>query len=158
MNWLNPLGAPAARHPAPVLPVGTTSSGSRSCGLRGWPAAGALAAPGASMTGASAVLLPASCLRGWPADEAGGMLVASAAQGVHSRRGCGKIPFEFPGSSHALTSWVNSFCSNSSGFIWSSCHQSGLNHDSAAVIRSAAPSACTASSKSRSAFRQARPA
>jgi hypothetical protein len=38
----------------------------------------------------------AGCLRGWPADEAGGMLVASAAQGVHSRRGCGKIPFEFP--------------------------------------------------------------
>src|SRR4029450_2410412 len=31
-----------------------------------------------------------------PADEAGGMGVASAAQGVHSRRGCGKIPFEFP--------------------------------------------------------------
>ena len=45
MNWLNPLGAPAARHPAPVLPVGTTSSGSRSRGLRGWPAAGALARP-----------------------------------------------------------------------------------------------------------------
>jgi hypothetical protein len=121
MNWLNPLGAPAARHPAPACPARQPS-----------------------------------CCR--PADEAGGMLVASAAQGAHSRRGCGKIPFEFPGSSHALTSWVNSFCSNSSGFIWSSCHQSGLNHDSAAVIRSAAPSACTASSKSRSAFRQARPA
>jgi CRP-like cAMP-binding protein len=40
-----PLGAPAACHQAPGLPVGTTSRGSRSCGLRGWPAAGALARP-----------------------------------------------------------------------------------------------------------------
>src|SRR5262249_62224932 len=30
------------------------------------------------------------------AGPAGGMLVASAAQGVHSRRDCGKIAFEIP--------------------------------------------------------------
>ena len=41
------------------------------------------------------VLRPASGLRGWPADEAGGRLVASAAQGVHSRRGCGKYRLNF---------------------------------------------------------------
>jgi len=60
--------APAARHQPPVLSV--------PCG---------------------AGLLPAGLADRWQAAApSGGMLVVSAAQGVHSRRDCGKIAFEIP--------------------------------------------------------------
>lgn len=53
--------------------------------------------PGYSTYYAVACRLPTGLASRWQAaGPAGGMLVASAAQGVHSRRDCGKIAFEIP--------------------------------------------------------------
>jgi len=46
------------------------------------------------------------------AGPAGGMLVASAAQGVHSRRDCGKIAFEIPSMLPLLSSPFYTFFSS----------------------------------------------